>query len=505
MLSYSRKQSAGIAERIVILGAGEVGKHIMQRLAADGYNVIIIDRDEEKLKEATQLADVGTFIGDGGDATIYKQLHLNNKDLFIAVTNIDEINLVACRIVKEFKCLKSIARVTHNYYQEHQHGILNRNFWKNFGIDTLFNQSLITIQAFIHLIEMPGALEVIELQDNIELVAYKVKENSLLHGRKILSLRKLNSFKNILIAGVSKTSNQKKKHYVSPIHIKAPTDKDFKDTAKRSIYRAYRMENTLVPKSDYVIQEGDILYLCASSAELKKVNSLFDPDTHEKKKNIFILGASDIAHQLADQLSQRYPRKRIYLIASTKKEAFYCEEKLNPKIRVLLSDVHNIQELINEGLGVNSIFIGASDNEDDNVVACLLVEEEVGAMTLPLIHSSIYIHLIPYLHINSFISSKLLLVDDVLRALRSDVYNVFSTKWADAEVLEIIIHTNTIWENQALKDITFPTGSIVLMLIRDGKVKLVDGDTVLHTEDHVFCFVLREVVASLQKMSNRIC
>ena len=493
------------AKRVVIVGAGEVGSHISQKLSRANYNVILVDSDEEKIQESRFLADIGTYIGNGCDVQVYIDIQLNEDDLFIAVTSSDESNLIACHLAKAFGCEVKIARVRNSFYAAKEGGPVDVAFWKNLGVEVLFNQDDITSKEIIKLIENPGSVESIDLGKNdLQLVAYRVKENSLLCGRRLVGIRNIPKFDSALVVAAIRDDSYSRHHYhhdhyTAPIYIKAPTDSAFRNHNKKSKREEHlHQTKTLIPNNNFKVQEGDILYISGLKVNLKNIGYLFDSDIPKQIKHIFIFSESNLAFLLAETLSRKYSKNDIYLVLKNKKNAYAARNQLNPKIHVLLVDIHNVQELINEGLDENCVFIGASDKEDDNILACLLVKEETSARTIAIVQSSIYNHIVSYLELDAAVSPKILLVDDVLRALKREVHDVLFSKGSDAEVLEFIVKEDSKYVGKMLNQISFPVNAVIAAMIRGERSIIPQSSTIFMPEDHVIVFALKDSIGEVE-------
>lgn len=481
---FQKKQKTEAPKRVVILGAGQVGTHITARLSAEEYDVILIDENEDNMNEAKNYADFSSIIGNGCNPEIYLEIKLDPSDLFIAVTDSDETNLVACNIAHAFGCETKIARVRHPFYKNYPHTPIDEKFWKNMGIEILFNQEQMTINEIIHLIDNPGARDAIILFENkMQLLAYTVKSNSLLCGRRLVGLRDVALFENLLVAAVT------------------TTDKISKKKTNRSGIRSKEThEKTIIPRGDYRIQENDLLYLCGKVEDFKNIGPIFDPDMVETSKRIFILGGSNLSRLLANALVDYYPKLKIHLIERNKRSAFEAAEVISSKVDIQMLEVHDINGLINEGLDRHSIYIGASDNEDDNVLACLMVKEETQARTISIVQNTTYMHLIPYLELDAAVSPKLLLVDDVLRVLRKNLYDVLSARSDDTEVLEFNVLPNSSLIGKQILEIDIPQDSIVLALLRNGELIIPRGSTRVNADDHLVVYCLNSALPKVQAL-----
>lgn len=473
-----------VRNRVVIVGAGQVGLHIMERLTQEGYNVILIDENEEMLLKSRSLADVATILGDGCNPEIYYEIGLNKKDVFLAVTDSDETNLVACNIAQTYGCTTKIARVRQPFYRSEEKSNLNAEFWKKMGVEVLFNQDLLTISEIQHLIDNPGTIDTVFLnKDKVQIAAYKVRPNSLLIGRRLIGLRDVPLFENLLVVAVN-------------TFLSSSSKPDFLGTMKKklNISNEPAKTNTIIPRGDYKISEGDLLYLAGVRSDFAGISHLFGPKLIKDFSKVFILGGSTLSQRLAGHLVKAYPKKKIYLLELGKKNAFSIAETLDSKIKVLNTGPHDMDSLISEGLDKFSIFVGASKDEDDNVLSCLLAKEKSNARTIAIVQSNTYSQLVKYLDIDATVSPKSLLVEDVLRALRHNVYDVLSAKEHDAEILEFEVSPKCILVNQKLREFRFPENAIVAFIFRGEEIIIPRGEITVLAGDHLVIFSLKSAI-----------
>ena len=105
--------------KIVIIGDGKVGHKLTTQLSEENYDVVLIDRNEGKLKEAINNLDIMCINGDGADAQIQRQAGVPNADLVIACASTDELNMVSCLLARKLGAKHTIARVRNPiYYQQ---------------------------------------------------------------------------------------------------------------------------------------------------------------------------------------------------------------------------------------------------------------------------------------------------------------------------------------------------------------------------------------------------
>ncbi|MCX7918391.1 MAG: TrkA family potassium uptake protein [bacterium] len=98
--------------RIVILGCGRVGARLASQLDAEGHKVTIIDENRQAFQHLDENFKGTILVGHGLDDAVIREAELTKIDAFIAVTNSDNMNLMAAQFVKEkFGINRSIARV----------------------------------------------------------------------------------------------------------------------------------------------------------------------------------------------------------------------------------------------------------------------------------------------------------------------------------------------------------------------------------------------------------
>ena len=171
---------------IVICGSGEVGRHSAEVLAEARHNVTVIDQDQHKLDELDDVLDVRNLTGNGTQADVLLEAGCANADLFIAATNVDEINLLAASVAKGVGASKCIARVHHSAFYE-QRGL---QYTRHFGIDHLVCPEASTAMAIASTLRSPGAIAVEQFaRGKIEMQQLPVSDDSKAIGIPLKQLR----------------------------------------------------------------------------------------------------------------------------------------------------------------------------------------------------------------------------------------------------------------------------------------------------------------------------
>lgn len=476
-------------KRIIIIGAGQIGMHLVSRLSNEGFNVILIDEDDS-IREESENMDVSFILGHGCDPNLLSEIKFNEDDMTIAVTNSDEVNLLACHMVKTMGCPTTIARVYRSFYSDDDCSMVNSNYWKDYGIDILFNQTQIATKEIENLIENPGSIDTITLHEGeLQINAYRVKDESPLTGKRLVGLQHVKKFKDMLVAAV--TTN------VPIVEKKSVFFSLFKHSVKKT---SKTIGKTEIPRGNYVIKNGDLLYISGKKENFKGIGEIFDPQIKNNFKHIFILGGSYFSEKLAEKLVRKYTRTTVYLLIDNRKRAFHVSDFFDDRLQVINVDFDKMDILKDEGLDENCIFIAASNDEKNNIMASLMVKENTGARTIALIQDTQYMRLLPYLEIDASVVPKHLLVEKLLRIFHYNVYDVLSAIDDNVELLEFIVKKDGNANGKSIVECGMPKDSNIVGIFRKGELIPPKGNTILQDEDHIIMFALRSVIDEINKI-----
>ncbi len=104
---------------IIVVGGGKVGYYLTKQLLADGHEVVVIEKNKQKVEMI--MNDLGGVVihGDGSDSRPMEDAGMGRADIVVAVTGDDEDNLIICQMAKKrFNVKRTIARIN-NPKNEH--------------------------------------------------------------------------------------------------------------------------------------------------------------------------------------------------------------------------------------------------------------------------------------------------------------------------------------------------------------------------------------------------
>lgn len=246
--------------KIFIVGGGEIGRSLAVQLSRDGYELTMIDKEESVVSNISNSVDVISYQGNGASYAVLKNLNANEADIFIAVTNSDELNILSCFTAHMLGAKHTIARI-----RDVDYATQNRFYKNKLGLSMIINPELATAMEIYRLLRFPLATRVeVFAGGRAELVEMTVGEKSPLADKSLIEINK-NLGINLLICAI------------------------------------VRKGEVFVPKGDTVLQMGDILYLTGAAEEFRKSFKQLKLPV-KPLQSVMIAGGSRISYYLAEVL-----------------------------------------------------------------------------------------------------------------------------------------------------------------------------------------------------------
>lgn len=448
--------------KILILGAGQVGGTLAEHLASEQNDITLIDSNAERLRELQDKLDIGTVAGQASYPEILRKAGAEDTDLLIAVTNSDEINMVACQVAHTlFHIPKIISRIRSQSYIQRPE---------------LFNPDVIPIQVLISpeqlvtgyiksLLQHPGTLQVLDFADGkIRLVAVKAVFGGPLVGHELQQLRQ--HMPNV-------------------------------DTRVAAIFRR---DHAIQPTGETVIEAGDEVFFIAAHnhivpvmSELRRLDNPY--------KRIMIAGGGNIGLRLASAIENDY---HVKLIEYSYDRCKQLSELLSNTI-VLNGSASDSELLVAESIEDIDVFCALTNDDEANIMASMLAKRLGARKVITLITNPAYVDLVQGGDIDIALSPQQITIGSLLTHVRKgDVSNVHSLRRGAAEALELVARGDARSSKvvgKRIDRIDLPEGVTIGAIMRGEKVLIAHSDVVIESDDHVIVFVTdKRFVKDVEKL-----
>lgn len=446
--------------RIIIIGAGEVGYHIAQRLAVENKEVIVIDKSSEALRKLAEASDVQTIQGSGSSPKILERAGLAEADIFLAVTDSDEINLIACFFANMLnKDVTKLARVRSGMYTNYKHLLMDQGA----GITKIINPDEEVVNSVLRLMSVPGAMEINEFAGGkIRLIGTNLPDDSPVVGAQLLHLRdKIGEDLGIVIAAL------------------------------------VRNGELIIPSGLDEIKAGDAVYfVCDIRDQDEIINRL--GISAEPVREIMIIGGGNIGYKLAKALDNKYYHTR--LLESRQKRCEFLSERLDRPI-VLMGDSTDQEILREENIQDMDMVISVTGDEETNILTCLLAKSLGAKRTVTRVNNFGYMPLIEPIGIDHVVCPRQSAINSLLHFIRrGKIISSVNIRGEEAEALEAYAHKDSPIVGKAVKDIDFPRGCLILCFQRGDEVVIPRGDTVVEPGDKLIIISTRLNIPKVEKV-----
>ncbi|MCP4789017.1 MAG: Trk system potassium transporter TrkA [Gammaproteobacteria bacterium] len=451
--------------KIIILGAGQVGKTLAENLAIDGNDITMVDQNKAALKDLQDRLDIRTIAGPASLPSILEAAGVEDADMLVAVTNTDEVNMVACQIAKHvYLTPTTISRIRSHQYLHHR-GALFKTEKGAFPIDVIISPEKLVTKHVQRLIENPSALQVLDFAEGrVQLVAVKARIGGPLVGQPIANLRQ--HMPNI-------------------------------DTRVAAIFRKDR---AIVPEGDTEIHVDDEVFFIAAKRDIRAVMSELRR-LEKPYKKIMIAGGGNIGARLASNLAKDF---RVKIIERGLARCEQLADSLDDVI-VLHGSASDQDLLIEENIEATDVFCALTNDDEANIMASMLAKRLGVRNVMTLISNPAYVDLIEDGTIDIAISPQQATVSSLLTHVRrGDIVNVHSLRRGAAEAIEVIAHGDLKTSQvvgRRLEQIALPEGTSFGALVRGDKVIMAHHDTVIENDDHVILFLTdRRMINDVERL-----
>jgi len=443
--------------KIIIVGAGEVGYHIAQKLSEENQDVFLIDKDPEKIRRITENLDVQAILGSGTSPEILRASGIKEAEMLVAATDSDEVNLFACLLAKNLNpYILKVARVRSPEYLEEKE-LFSQDF---LGVDRIINPVSAMVEQIRSLMTVPGASDVVSFEEGrVKLIGITVKPDSPFVDRQLASFRGVEG--NVLVGVIM------------------------------------RGEQVFIPRGEDTIRANDLVYLVVKGNAVPYEFGFFREGEKEGGR-VIIVGGGVTGTALAGALEQT--KMNVKVIEKDAQKCTALSEKLKKAI-VLHGDGTDKDLLQEENIRDVDFMVAVTGDEEDNVLISLLAKGLGAKKTITRVNKLSYIPIVSAIGIDTVVSTRLSAVRAILRFIRKGrIISAVPLKGEHAEAIEAEALETSDIVNVPLSQVKFPKGALVGAIVRGEEIIIPRGDSIIRPKDRLIILALQKVVPKLEKL-----
>ena len=445
---------------IIIIGAGEVGYNVARRLSRERENIVVIDKDEEKITRVSETLDVNAIQGSGSSMAVLRKAGIEKAEIVVAATNSDEVNMVSCLVagVQAIVPIK-IARIKDSEYASNIR-ILGED---RLDIDLVINTDQEMVASIIRILETPGALDVVDFaNERIRMASVFVDEGDVIIGKKMEDIRTLYPDLRVIIAAI------------------------------------YRDNKLIMPTGKDEVMKGDLLFIIGEPATISTILAPLNCYHNSVLKRVMIFGGDNVGLSLAKILEKKGIHPKI--IEPSEERCEFLASELDKTV-VLKGDFTSHELLEEENISEMDAFVAVTSDEEKNILIALLAKRMGARRVVVAINRAAYLPLVYQIGVDVAISPSLIAVNKILQHIRrGKIANVATLLEEQAEVIEIEALETSELINKPLKDLRLPKGVLVGAIFRGEELLIPNGETIVLPGDKVALVVASAAMKQLEKM-----
>lgn len=438
--------------KIIIVGLGQTGTLVAQRTAGENHDVAVIDCDKERVESVTNLYNVSGVCGSGASREILQHAGAATADVIIAVSPLDEINLMACAVAKDCGTRYAVARIHRPELSADKD-----YFAGTFHIDYIVNPKLDTAREMYRQINIPG----------------KVKADAYFSDVATIIRIKMDQS---IIPGGSMPLTEVKRFFEADMLVATVT----------------RGEKLYIPRGDFVIQPGDVVGIIAADTAISQIIMKLGL-THKPARRVMLVGGGTVAYYLAKKLLEN--KRRVTILEKDKKRCAELAEQL-PEAEISYADGIDADVLLEEGLEKADACVSLTGSDDTNLVVSLFAWSCGVESVVTRVNATAYEKLLGKVNMDVSLSPAVISADRIMGFVKNetvhnaegnDIQCLYQLAGGQAEAIEFIAYDNCKRLGIPFKQPEFKVKKDILiaMIIRQGEVIIPDGNSCIRSGDRV--------------------
>jgi len=438
--------------KIVIAGLGVTGSYLAEIFQKENYDLVLIENDEKICSAARERLDAQIVEGDGASSLVLEPVVDENTDVFIAVTNSDEVNVVSTLIARKFGVKRAITRISDP--SDIIHPLLTDD-----PQVYVLNQEMIVAKDLARLVGNPAV-------DEIEFFAKGKAEMVKLH--------------------ISKKSQ-----------IISQPLKDIKIPSSWLLVGTIQGGQFQIASNDTTLNAGDQALFIGKVDKQHEIEELLGMKTSQVRR-VIIVGYNEISAKIARTLEDRDIEVR--LVEEDKEKSEEAAEELDG-ILVFHGDVTSEEILQQAGIDETDYMLALTEDDENNILISLLAKEKGVVRVIALTHKPQYKRIIEKIGIDSVVNPRSAMVDEIFRRVHKEHFSEINIlEDGQGQMMEVQVKGNSKLIDKPLKKVKLPLGMIIGAIMREEELIIPHGNDKLQEDDHVVVFSTKSALADVKKL-----
>ncbi len=449
--------------KVIICGTGQVGWQIARHLSGEKNDVTVVDNNPELVRRATEALDVQGVTGFASYPDVLERAEARDADMIIAATHSDEVNMVTCQVAHSvFGITRKIARLRAQSYMDAIYSDLYRR--DHLPIDVVISPEREVAEAALQRIAAPAAFDTESFMNGrAQLLGVALDEDCPVLNTPLRQLTDLFSTLRAIVVGVR------------------------------------REERLFAPEPGDQLFAGDQIYVFSHVEDVNRTLDIFGKAT-KKQERVVIIGGGNVGLAVARALETRTDRVRAKVIERNRAQAERAADVLERTI-VLNGDGLNAEILAEASIDRADAVLVVTDDDKTNILAAVRAKQAGCPMAIALINDPTLVPLMAALDIDAYINPRATTVSSILRHIRHGrVRAIYSIGDAEAEVIEAQVLSTSPISGRLVRDIEFPEGVLIGMLMKGDKVVKPTGDTKVEEGDVIALFAMSGDVPEVERL-----
>ena len=440
--------------RIIIAGAGAVGRHLAKLLSREDMDISLIDERQDRLGDLDANYDLLTKVGSPTSIHNLKNIGVKDADLFIAVMPSESDNITACLLANQLGAKKTLARIDNYEYLLPE----NKHIFEEMGLNHLIYPELLAAHEITSSLKTNWMRYHLSLCEGaLELCVVKVREGAEVIGKQFMS-----GFFN--------------HGYYRVVAIK-------------------RGQETIIPGGQDEIKADDMVYAVCTRDDMKVLREQLGKQKKEIK-NVIFFGGSKIAQKAVQNLPDDL---NVKILEADREHCYHLSEKISNAL-IINADGSDMAVLKDEGIEDADAFVAVTDSSEANIFACMAAKRFGVKKTIAEIENIDYISMAEGLEIGTVLNKKTIAASYIYQMLLdASVLNVRNLTSADAEIVEFMAEEGSRITKAKIRDMHLPADTNIGAIVRAGEGILVNGDTQILQGDQVVVFCKNQAIRQLER------